>query len=241
MKRTADKTKPSACQFDDTGILTLRQVQILRLIQDYRLRNGCSPTLQEMAKKLELSKVTVFEHVEALVRKGLLHRSPNKARSLTLDPSVKIPGVQTSSSSKDRQVHTPAGSGKSALSQGAGEYQLVGHIAAGLPLEAMEIPDTLNVSTMFETGSEVFVLCVRGDSMVEDHICDGDYVLVEKTSQARDGQVIVAVLPDGQATLKKIYRQDQGYRLQPANKEFEPIFVDDLDIQGVVMGVLRRF
>lgn len=221
---------------DDCPILTMRQVQILRLIQNYRDNNGCSPTLQEMAAELNLSKVTVFEHVEALVKKGVLHRLANKARSLTLDRAVVLSGIALP------KVKEGAGEqGGSASFEGAGCYPMSGYIAAGMPLEAVETPDTLDLASMFESGAGTFALKVRGDSMIDEHICDGDFVLVEKSSQGRDGEIVVAILEDGQATLKKIYRDGKGYRLEGANPEFKTIYADQVEVRGVVLGVLRRF
>lgn len=225
---------------ESPAILTPRQVQILRLIDDFRNRSGCSPTLQEMAQELRVSKVTVFEHVEALVRKGLLHRAPNKARSLTLDSSVKL--TPSDGSGRSEMPSTSDNDdGFSAEKSGGGMYPMAGYIAAGVPLEAVEIPDILDVSGMFETSTGTFALRVRGDSMIDEHICEGDFVLVQKTSQAGDGQIVVAILQDGQATLKKIYRDGKGYRLEGANPTFKTIYTDKVDIQGRVIGVLRQF
>jgi repressor LexA len=221
-------------------ILTPRQVQILRLIESYRDRSGCSPTLQEMAQTLRVSKVTVFEHVEALVRKGLLHRAPNKARSLTLDSSVKLAPAGGSGRSKI-SPKPDNGDDFPAANSGGGMYPMAGYIAAGVPLEAIEIPDMLDVSGMFETSEGTFALCVRGDSMVGEHICDGDFVLVRKANQAQNGQIVVAILEDGQATLKKIYRDVTGFRLEGANPSFKTIYTEKVNIQGVVIGVLRQF
>ena len=216
--------------------LTPRQVQILRFIRAFRSNNGYSPTLQEMALNLQVSKVTVFEHVEALVQKGLLLRKPNKARSLTIDPQCEnhpalVSGDASVSSDFDSQAD---------LSHPAC-YPLAGDIAAGSPLEAIENPDFLDLSTMFETRDGTFALQVRGESMIDEHIRDGDYVLVEATRSVRDGQIAVALLENGEATLKKVYRCEQGFRLEGANPNFHPIYVDQLNIQGVVIGVVRRY
>jgi len=118
---------------------------------------------------------------------------------------------------------------------------MAGYIAAGLPLEAVEMPDMLDVSGMFETSAGTFALCVRGDSMIGEHICDGDFVLVQKVDQARDGQIVVAILEDGQATLKKIYRDGNRFRLEGANPFFKTIYTEKLDVRGIVIGVLRQF
>jgi repressor LexA len=247
MKRIAKKSRPrestpalaAGPAGQSPAILTPRQVQILRLIEDVRNRSGCSPTLQEMAGTLRVSKVTVFEHVEALVRKGLLHRAPNKARSLTLDSSVKL--SPSDGSGQPMPSKSDNGDSSPAVNPSGGMYPMAGYIAAGVPLEAVEIPDTLDVSGMFETATGTFALRVRGDSMIDDHICEGDFVLVQKSNRAGDGQIVVAVLEDGQATLKKIYRDGNGFRLEGANPTFKTIYADKVDIQGVVIGVLRQF
>jgi len=214
-----------------SAILTPRQLQILQLIDDYRRSYGCSPTLQELALKLQLSKVTVFEHVESLVQKGILRRWPNKARSLTINPVFKLPPSGRLGLS---ETSIPALSDE-------GSFPLVGVIAAGRPFEALENPDTLDLSATFKTEAPVFALRVSGDSMIDEQIRDGDYVLVEKTTQPRDGQIVVALLDNGEATLKKLYRQGRHYRLEAANPAYEPLCTDQLNIQGVLIGVIRKY
>jgi repressor LexA len=206
--------------------LTPRQVQILRLIRDYRANHGCSPTMRELAQKLRVNKVTVFEHVEALVQKGLLHRVPNKARSLTLDPNFVWPD------------ETPGSDPADGLN--AGQYALLGRVAAGRPLESFENPEILDLADLFRPSRDIFTLQVRGDSMIDEQIRDGDYVVVEKTDQARDGQIVVALLDDEQTTLKKFFRRGSDCRLVPANPNYEPIVSNRVRIQGVVIGVLRK-
>lgn len=216
-------------------LLTPRQVQILRYIRDYRRMHHCSPTLQELAGHLQLSKVTIFEHVEALIRKGLIHREANKARTLTVHPRLKLNGDMEPAEPAGVVVGTelPAGG-----SSPAG-IPLLGTIAAGVPMEAVENSERLDLNGMFE-GEEVFALKVRGESMIEDHIRDGDFVVVRKGNQARDGQAVVAVLENGEATLKKVYRQGNGYLLKGANPQFKPIFINELMVQGVVVGIVRK-
>ncbi len=118
---------------------------------------------------------------------------------------------------------------------------LVGHIAAGAPLEAIETSESIDLEQLFATRQGSFVLKVRGDSMLDEHIRDGDYVIVERRSEPRDGETVVALLDNGEATLKKLYRERRRIRLQPANPEFSPIYVDKAQIQGVVIGVLRKY
>lgn len=197
--------------------VTPRQMDILRYLRDYRSRFGYSPTMQEIGDHLGLTKVTVFEHVGALARKGALRRgAKHKARSLQVAADFEFP--------EDRPTR----------------IRLVGRIAAGEPIEAIEDTETLDLEEVFERPGERFVLRVAGDSMIDEQIRDGDYVVCERRQTARDGETVVALLPDGEATLKKLYREAGRVRLQPANPEFDPIFAKDVDVQGVVIGVLRR-
>lgn len=202
--------------------LTPKQLRILKLIRDSRVRRGFSPTMQEIADELGVSKVTVFEHVEALIKKGALVREANKARSLSIPEGVTVPD-------EDRPMRFP----------------LVGRIAAGHPIEKFEQEDELDVTDML--GPQVgrvgptFALQVEGDSMRDEGILDGDYVIVERRDTARNGDRVVALLPDGQTTLKTFFKEADHIRLQPANPAFEPIRVKEVAIQGVVIGVLRRY
>lgn len=198
---------------------TPKQLKILTTIRDYRVRNGYSPTMQELADLLDVSKVTIFEHVEALERKGLILRTHNRARSLEIAPTVKLPDESKGTS-----------------------FPIVGTIAAGLPIEAIENNDTLDLDNLFNTRHGTFVLRVKGHSMIEDHIADGDYVIIERRETAKDGEIVVALLEDGSATLKRYYKERGRIRLQPANSFMDPIFVSkDIKIQGVLIGVLRTF
>jgi len=197
--------------------VTPRQLEILRFIRDFRKRHGYSPTMQEIGQHLSLTKVTVFEHVEAVERKGVLLRgAKHKARSLRVSPDFQFPD--------ERATKIP----------------LVGRIAAGVPIEAVEDREDLDLEELFERAQETFVLRVDGDSMVDEHICDGDYVICERRHEALNGETVVALLDDGEATLKKYYREQGRVRLQPANPNYDPIYADKLDIQGVVIGVVRR-
>ena len=197
--------------------VTPRQLQILQLIRDVRKRSGYSPTMQELGDRLGLTKVTVFEHVGALARKGLLIRGgKHKARSLQVSSEFRFPD------------------------DGPARIPLVGRIAAGSPIEAIEDRETLDLETMFDIPGERFALRVTGNSMVDEHICDGDYVICRKTAEARNGETVVALLPEGEATLKKFYREKGRIRLQPANADYRPILVDNVSIQGVVVGVIRQ-
>lgn len=195
---------------------TPRQMQVLTFIRDFRAKNGYSPTMQEIGDSLHLTKVTVFEHVGALERKGLLTRgAKHSARSLQVSSKFEFPRSATT------------------------QLPLAGRIAAGSPIEAIEDRQSVDLEELFSRVGETFILQVTGDSMIDDHICDGDYVVCEKRQTARNGETVVALLADGEATLKRFYRERGRIRLQPANPEYEPIYVDSVQIQGVVIGLLR--
>ena len=202
--------------------LTPKQLKILQLIRDSRVRHGYSPTMQELADQLGVSKVTVFEHVEALIKKGALTREANKARSLSIADNVSIPDEEQ-----------PL------------KFPLVGKIAAGHPIEKYEDSDTLDLTELFgpRVGqvSSTFSLRVDGNSMRDEGILDGDYVIIERRETARNGERVVALLPNGETTLKTFFRESDHIRLQPANPEFEAIRVRDCKVQGVVIGVMRKY
>jgi len=197
--------------------LTPRQLEIVNFIREYFADRGYAPTMQEIANHLGVSRPTVFEHIEALEAKGALQRQALRSRGIELAPEL---------------------AGKpSAL-------PLVGRIAAGSPIEAIEAPEVLDLESLFRgRPGETFVLQVRGDSMIEEQIRDGDYVIVEKRHDAGNGETVVALLDNGEATLKKLYREPDRIRLQPANAALRPIYVDPdgVRIQGVVIGVLRKY
>lgn len=202
--------------------LTPKQLRILQLIRDSRIRRGFSPTMQELADEIGVSKVTVFEHVEALIKKGALIREPNKARSLSIADGIVVPD-------EDRPLRFP----------------LVGRIAAGHPIEKVADQDEIDLVELLRPrasrANSTFALKVEGDSMRDEGIFDGDFVLVERTEVAKNGDRVVALLPDGQTTLKRFYKEDDHIRLQPANPEFDPIRVKFCQVQGIVKGVVRRY
>jgi repressor LexA len=201
--------------------LTPKQLRILQLIRDWRVRRGYSPTMQELADEIGVSKVTVFEHVEALIKKGALIREPNKARSLSIADGIAVP---------DEARPT--------------RFPLVGKIAAGYPIEKVQEQDEIDLTDLLGAKhgrDSTYALKVEGDSMKDEGILDGDYILVERTEVARNGDRVVALLPDGQTTLKTFYKEDDHIRLQPANPAYEPIRVRYCQIQGIVKGVVRRY
>ena len=201
--------------------LTPKQLEVVKLIRECRKANGFSPTMQELAEELGVSKVTVFERIEALIHKGALTRVPNRARSLSIAKQF------------DNE-------------EASMRFPLVGRIAAGMPIERCENNETLDLTSMFGPRigqrDETFALEVEGDSMRDEGILDGDFVLVQKRSTASNGERVVALLPDGETTLKTFFNEPDGsIRLQPANPEFKPIIVNQCHIQGVIIGVLRRY
>jgi len=209
-KKTRRESEASPC-------LTPRQLEILTCIRNGRRNLGYSPTLQEIADELGISKITVFEHVEALLRKSVLKRRSNKARSLELTSSARLPD--------DRPTLIPR----------------VGRIAAGVPIEALETPDTVDLEEVFASRYPVGILTVAGDSMIDDQIRDGDWVVFEKRTNPKNGDTVVALIDGREATLKRFYKEKNRIRLQPANKKYKPIYVRNVEIQGVVTGVIRRF
>ncbi len=209
MPRGKSKSRPAS--------LTPKQLRVLTFIRDFTNARGYAPTMQELADDFGVSKVTVFEHIAALQRKGYLERSRHKARSLQLCDSFEFPD--------ERPTRLP----------------LVGTIAAGRPIEAIENREVLDLEELFVSPFGNFVLRVRGDSMAGDNICDGDFVIVEKREVARDGDMVVALVEGQDATLKRFFKTKHGIRLEASNPAYEPIIAHDVQIQGVVVGVLRRF
>jgi repressor LexA len=201
---------------------TPKQLKILQLIRESRIVRGYSPTMQELADELGISKVTVFEHVEALIEKNALQRDSHKARSLLLADDAPLPDEEQPLS-----------------------FPLIGKIAAGVPIEKYATDDRLNLGDMFTTRvgqkAGAFALRVDGESMRDEGILDGDYVIIERRETARNGDRVVALLPNGETTLKTFYKEGDKIRLQPANPDFKPIIVRNCKVQGVVIGVLRRY
>lgn len=216
--------------------LTKRQLQILDFFKAYTREQGLSPTLEEVARHFGVNKVTIFGHVSELERKGVLIKSAAKksrARQLAFD-DVTPPGAATGAPSGSRP-------GVVAESERRGVVTILGQIAAGSPIEAIEDPEELELADLLPRDRECYALRVRGSSMIEDGIHDGDIVLVERKSTAHDGEMVVAVLPDEEATLKRFYREGNGVRLEPANSTMAPIHAPSVEVRGVVIGVVRRF
>lgn len=197
-----------------------RQKQILDFINQYVSMNGHSPTLQEIADALSLrSLATVHEHLQALSRKGIIRRFEGSVRGIeVLDKKIgdALQGI---------------------------ELPLMGFIAAGAPIEPYTDPNaTFSVSpTLVSAKKRSYVLQVKGDSMIEDGILDSDYVVIEEQNVANNGDIVVALLENGIATLKRFFKEKDRIRLQPANSTMKPIYAKHVTVQGKVVGVIRKF
>lgn len=204
--------------------ITRRQKQVYDYVEDFVHRNGYSPSFEEIGDGMGLSSLaTVHKHITNLEKKGLVRRGHNKSRSIDVVP--------------------PKGSMKKSMAPPSMTLPLMGRIAAGRPIEAVENPETLSLADFTAGSKDVYVLRVVGESMQDEHIVEGDYVIVESTKTARDGEIIVALVEGTDATLKRIYREGDKIRLQPSNAKMKPIIVParTVDVQGRVIGVLRKY
>ncbi len=198
--------------------ITRRQKEVLDFLSNFTSRNGYSPSYEEIATGLGLNSLaTVHKHVTNLQSKGLLQRSHNRSRSIDVLPQRNA-------------------------RKGSDRLPLLGRIAAGRPVEAIETAETISLSDIIG-AREVFALEVRGDSMRDEHIVSGDFVLVERTRTAREGEIVVALVDNSDATLKRFYREGSLIRLQPSNAEMTPIYAPaaNVSIQGRVLGILRKY
>jgi repressor LexA len=204
--------------------LTKRQKQVLDFIAGFLNENGYCPSYEEIARGLDLASLaTVHKHISVLETKSYLKRGFNQSRSIELMPKYL----------QEYQRPRPA----------AMEIPLLGRIAAGAPVEAIEQRETLNFAD-YVGNADTFALEVRGNSMIDDHICDGDRILLEHVAEARDGDIVVALVAGSETTLKRFYREAGGMvRLQPANSTLKPIVVParDVQIQGRLLAVLRKY
>ncbi len=196
--------------------LTKRQKEIYEYLKEHIQSMGYAPSIMEICAKFNLSSpATVHKHLSHLEEKGIIRREQNLSRAIELveETTAALP-----------------------------EFQLLGHIMAGKPIEVIEAREMMSLLPD-PSGKDIFVLKVKGQSMIDDHIQDGDYVIVERRDRAENGETVVALLDNESATLKRFYREKDHIRLQPANADMEPIIVKegDFKIQGVVIGVLRKF
>jgi repressor LexA len=195
--------------------LTPKQLKVLQFIGKFRAARAYAPTLEEIARGFGVSKITALQHVRALERHGAIRRGRYQTRSIEICGRPDEPGQR---------------------------LLVAGTIAAGAPIEAIEEREEMDLAELLRGRAEPFLLRVKGDSMIEEQIRDGDYVICERRSTARNGQTVVAVLPDGEATLKRFFVERSGrIRLQPANAAMQPIHPDRVEIRGVVIGVLRKY
>ncbi len=197
-------------------MLTKRQKQVFDFIISYCKKRGYSPSLEEIRKHFKLASVsTAHFHISKLKKAGYLEKLKNKARSI----SISVP-------EKEQLIKIP----------------LLGLIAAGKPIEAIEDREIIKVpKSQVSKSGEHFALKVSGDSMIKEGIFDGDIVVIRKQPTAENGETVVALLNDNEVTLKKIYREKNGFRLQPANPNLKPIFTKELIVQGKVITVIRKF
>ena len=207
------------------GQITPRQLAVLRLIAKFEASQCYSPTIAELAGELNVSRTTVFEHIAELRKKGLLTSSQRKARSSTL--------TQKASRLLDteRPVSEPVA---------ADEVPLLGRVAAGVPIEAIEDKQQLSIKGIFGCRENIFSLEVDGDSMIDEGIYTGDYVICKHATNADNGQMVVAIVDDENATLKRFYREDDCVRLEASNPAYEPIYTSNCRVQAVVVGHIRR-
>lgn len=200
--------------------LTKRQREILTYLSNYSEEHGYAPSFEEIATQFNYNSLaTVHEHLTNLERKNYIKRAYNESRGIELVPSDVLP----------RAMSLP----------------LLGTVAAGLPIEAVQMPESIGVpEDLVRRGGNHYVLRVRGNSMIDEQIRDGDFVIVNEKNTAENGEMVIALIDGTSATVKKFYRERDGrIRLQPANETMNPIYVheNDISIQGIVVGVLRRF
>lgn len=196
-----------------------RQLQILDFIRQYIDTHGFAPTLKQIAEALGVSSLaTIHEHLQALEKKGLIRKKTGATRGIVITDHI------------------------SQTSQGL-EVPIMGYIAAGAPIEPYADPNaTISISpSMVSSKKRVYVLQVRGESMIDDGIWDGDFVVVEQQDQADNGDIVVAMLDNGMATLKRYFKEPTRIRLQPANKMMSPIYAKNVTIQGKVVGLIRKY
>jgi repressor LexA len=205
--------------------LTKRQKEVLNYLVGFLNKNGYSPSFEEIAHAMKLTSLaTVHKHLSTLEKKGFIRRGYNQSRSIEV--------VQLPKPVRDQVIERHAVG-----------FPLMGRIAAGKPLEAVEDRESISLAD-FARGPNTFVLQVKGESMQEDHILDGDYIVVEQTQVANQGETVVALVGEDETTVKRFYREPGGkIRLQPANSQMSPIVVNgaDVKIQGRVVGVLRKY
>jgi len=216
-------------------MLTVKQHELLLYIDKRLAETGVSPSFEEMKEALDLkSKSGVHRLISALVERGFIHRLKNRARALEV---LKMPETRTAPDAKAAPAAPPR------AANDVLDIPLHGRIAAGTPIEALQGTDTVPVPAALLGPGEHYALEVAGDSMVEEGILDGDYALIRKTDTARDGEIVVALIDEAEATLKTFRREGQMIRLDPANRQYDPqrYRPEQVQIQGRLAGLLRRY
>jgi len=225
--------------------LTRKQQEVLAAILDHQLESGLSPTLQELGQRLAVNRVTIFGHVQALLQKGFLENlEPGASRGLELTEAGRA--VLARRKGEEADNPTPLLPGFRATGALPASWELplplCGRIAAGAAIEAIEQQEEIKMGELLHVREDTYLLEVRGESMIEEQIRSGDFVVVQRERRPRAGDIVVAILEDETATLKKYFPQADGsVILQPANREMAPLHVPRLTIRGVVTGVIRRF
>ncbi len=197
--------------------LTKRQLQVLDFLRSFLEQFRVAPTLDEMAAHFKVSRITIHEHLRSLEEKGVIRRTRNRARSIEL-------------------LHEQAPDAAAGLL-----LPILGLVRAGSPSQPFEDPEAFDLSGWIRDPSDYHLLRVTGESMIQDHIADGDLVLVDRRRAPSDGDIVVAATPDGDVTLKRIYREEDGVRLQPSHPDMQPLRYSSAEVRGVVVGLIRKF
>lgn len=206
-----------------------RQLQVLCAISEHTTSKRCSATIADVAATLNIGRSTVFEHIAALREQGLLRASTGKARCLKL--------TALASSLLEQKTQPP----QDTIEYIDDHIPLIGKVAAGLPIEAIQSDNMLSLKMQFGGSDDIFALQVAGNSMIEEGIRNGDYVICKKSATANNGQLAVIIVGDDSATLKRFYKEKNCARLQPANKDYLPIYTDNCRIEAIVLGLIRKF
>ncbi|MFC3174277.1 transcriptional repressor LexA [Novosphingobium bradum] len=230
-------------------MLTRKQHELIRFIQERLEETGVSPSFEEMKEALDLkSKSGVHRLISALEERGFIRRLPNRARALEVlrqpdDVSARITAPKAPPAPVQAALAKPAPAARPEPANDVIELPLHGRIAAGVPIEALETTATLPVPAALLGPGEHYALEVSGDSMVEAGILDGDYALIRRTDSARDGEIVVALVRGEEATLKYLFREKGQVRLDPANSAYDPQYYGpgEVQVQGKLAGLLRRY
>jgi repressor LexA len=224
--------------------LSKKQLEVLKALESFARARGHIPSVRELAARLRKSPTTVFQHLKALERRGYLkgdgsaHGWRLLQRSDARPAPLRVVGAGGAAAEPAREPLEDA-PGATDVPEGWVRVRIAGTIAAGAPIEAVEDATESRIFPVGMVPSDAFALRVRGDSMIDDHICDGDLVIVKPQQQVEDGEIAVALLDDGSATLKRVFREGGRVRLQPANCAMQPIYADGVRIQGRVVGLWR--